>query len=285
MGAGCCAKMTPRHILMAVGVFFLALVCLSMPMAWAQIGDKEGSEAAVQKAPKRSIIRFLTANDFPPFNYQDEDGVLTGFNVDLARAICLELDVTCNIELRPWDKLLPNLASGEADAVIASIKVTPQTLKQADFSNRYYFTPGRFIARQEFEDYEMTPVGLEGRTLAVVRGSAHEAFINKYFRDCKVVVFDNGDLARQALKNGKVELMFGDGMGLMFWVNGTQSAACCELRGGAYSDQTYFGDGIGIAVRKGDNLLRKQINQALDVIRRAGRIEELFLRYFPMKVY
>ena len=271
---------------------FACLLCLAVVLApilplRAQGNSDDGAGAGEEnvQAPKRSIIRFITADDFPPFNYQDEDGVLTGFNVDLARAICLELDVTCNIERREWSKLLPDLGRGEADAIIASIKVTPQSLKQADFSDRYYFTPGRFIGRKDLDDYEMTPIGLEGRSLAVVRGSAHEAFINRYFRDCKVIAYDNDDVARQALKDGKVELLFGDGMGLMFWVNGTQSASCCELRGGAYSDQTYFGDGIGVAVRKGDQDLRKQINKALDSIRRSGRVEELFLRYFPMKVY
>ena len=247
--------------------------------------DSATDSADAQKTPKRSIIRFLTADDYPPFNYADEDKVLTGFNVDLARAICLEIDVACNVDVRDWTNLLPSLRRGDGDAVIASMKVTPATLKVADFSNRYYFTPGRFIANKKFGKYTMTPVGLEGRTLAVVRGSAHEAFIKRYFRDCKVAVYDNDDAARQALKDDKVELMFGDGMGLMFWINGTQSGACCEFRGGAFSDQHYFGDGIGIAVRKGDHALRKQVNKALQVMRRSGRLEELFLRYFPMKVY
>jgi len=258
---------------------------LSPLSAQTPTANGDGESADAPKQPKRSIIRFLTANDYPPFNYDDEDGVLTGFNVDLARAICLELDVTCNVEPRDWEKLLPSLGKGDADAIIASIKVTPGSLKLADFSDRYYFTPGRFVSRKKFAKYDMTPVGLEGRTVAVVKGSAHEAFINRYFRDCKVVIFDSDDAARQALKDGKVELMFGDGMGLMFWINGTQSRGCCEFRGGAFSDQRYFGDGIGIAVRKGDHTLRKQINKALAVIRRTGRLEELFLRYFPMKVY
>ena len=248
-------------------------------------GDNTADGTETGQPPTRSIIRFLTADDYPPFNYQDEDGILTGFNVDLARAICLELDVNCNVEPRDWDELLPSLGRGEADAVIASIKVTAGSLKLADFSDRYYFTPGRFVARKEFSEYEMTPVGLEGRRLAVVKGSAHEAFIDRYFRDCKLFIFNTDDAARRALKEGQVEFMFGDGVGLMFWINGTLSGGCCEFRGGAFSDQRYFGDGIGIAVGKGNHALRKQVNKALAVIRSSGRLEELFLRYFPMKIY
>ena len=88
-------------------------------------------------------------------------------------------------------------------------------------------------------------------------------------------------LARQALKDGKVELMFGDGMGLMFWINGTQSGACCEFRGGAFSDQHYFGDGIGIAVRKGDHALRKQVNKALEVMRSVWPVGRVVFALFP----
>ncbi len=258
---------------------------LSGPVMAQSRADSEAGAAEIAQPPKRSVIRFVTSGDYPPFNYEDEDGVLTGFNIDIARAVCLELDVTCNIVARKWNELLPVLGRGEADAIVASIKVSPGSLKVADFTDRYYFTPGRFVARKKFRSYEMTPEGLEGRSVGVVKGTAHEAFVNRYFRDCKIVSFGRNYDARQALREGQVDFLFGDGMGMMFWIHGTQSAGCCEFRGGAFSDQRYFGDGIGIAVRKGENDLRRQMNKALAVIRSSGRLEELFLRYFPIKIY
>ena len=54
--------------------------------------------AAAQGEPRRFVIRFLTEGEFPPFNYYDDEGVLSGFNVDLARAICLEANAACERE-------------------------------------------------------------------------------------------------------------------------------------------------------------------------------------------
>ena len=96
--------------------------------------------------PRRVAIRFLTDSDYPPFNYYDEDNVLTGFNVDIARSICLELAAACDIQVRAWQELLPALRRGEADAVIASHAVSANALKAVDFTDRYYHTPARFAA-------------------------------------------------------------------------------------------------------------------------------------------
>jgi polar amino acid transport system substrate-binding protein len=231
------------------------------------------------------VLRFLTDNDYPPFNYLDEEGTLTGFNVDVARALCLELDVTCDLKTGAWDDLLPALGRGETDAVIASLAITPESLADADFTERYYAMPARFVARKDAPRREMTPEGLEGRKIAVVAGSAHEAYLAAFFRDSLVVAYDSDIAARDALAKGEVDALFGDGFALAFWTNGTTSAGCCELQGGPFADERFFGDGVGIAVRKHDYELRQQLDRAIAKLRTSGRLEELFLRYFPVQAY
>ncbi|HET7153952.1 MAG TPA: transporter substrate-binding domain-containing protein [Hyphomicrobiaceae bacterium] len=230
-------------------------------------------------------IRFLTDSDFPPFNYFDEDNVLTGFNVDVARAICLELDAACDIQVRPWAALLPALAKGEAEAVIASHSVTPNTLKVADFTDRYYFTPARFAGKRAMAKLDATPEGLEGMRIAVAKGTAHEAYLRAFFRDSAIRVFETVELARDALIVGSADLLFDDGISLAFWLNGTASRACCEFKGGPFAEPKYFGDGIGIAVKRDDAQLKTMINSALKRLRESGRYEELLLRYFPLRVF
>ena len=95
-----------------------------------------------------TLIRFLTENDYPPFNYAGPDGNPAGFNVDLARMVCEELKIACTIQMRRFDTLMDSLADNRGDAVIASIAVTPQTRGRVDFSDPYYRTPGRFVTRR-----------------------------------------------------------------------------------------------------------------------------------------
>ncbi|MEO8668609.1 MAG: transporter substrate-binding domain-containing protein, partial [Bauldia sp.] len=83
------------------------------------------------------VIRFVTTDDFPPFNFLDADGHLIGFNVDLARAICAELEIRCTIQARPWDNLVETLANKTADAVLAGIAVTAEARARLDFSDVY----------------------------------------------------------------------------------------------------------------------------------------------------
>jgi polar amino acid transport system substrate-binding protein len=244
----------------------------------------EGGQSATAM-PRRAAIRFLTDSDYPPFNYFDEDSVLTGFNVDMARAVCLELAAACDIQVRPWGELLPALRRGEADAVIASHAATPNALRVVDFTEAYYHTPARFAGKRGASRLDIGPEGLEGKRIGVAKGTAHEAYVRTFFRDSSIRVFETPELARDALISGAVDLLFDDGIGLAFWLNGTASRGCCEFKGGPFGEAKFFGDGIGIAVNREDPELKGLINIALRRIRETGRYEELLLRYFPLRAF
>ena len=270
--------------------FFTGLtLCMAVlpPPAIAQRGTQgataEGDEG--EREPKRVAIRFLTESDFPPFNYFDEENVLTGFNIDVARAICLELAAACDIQVRAWPELLHALRRGEADAVIASHAVSTNALKAVDFSDRYYHTPARFAARRSAGRLDVTPEGLEGKKIAVAKGTAHEAYLRTFFRDSSIRAYESQELARDALISGAADLLFDDGIGLAFWLNGTASKACCEFKGGPFGEPKYFGDGVAVAVNREDQQLKLLINSALKRLRENGRYEELVLRYFPLRAF
>lgn len=230
-------------------------------------------------------LRVLTEPDYPPFNYYDEEGRLTGFNVDLARAICRELSVSCEINAAEWNTLIPSLKNNEADAIIASLAISAKSLSEVDFTNRYYSTSARFVGRVGSNIGDISVAGLKGKKIAVVKGTAHEAFLHDFFEGAKIMPYPSPAEARAALKNGEADLLFGDGISLMFWIQGTGSARCCEFKGQGYTEPRYFGDGVGIAVKKGNTRLREVLDYALARVKASGRYEELMLRYFPLPLY
>ena len=245
------------------------------------------SQSEAEAPPiRRVVVRFLTDSDFPPFNFYDEEGVLVGFNIDLARAICLELSTSCDIKARPWEELFAGLKSGEADAVIAAHKVTPGALGGVAFTDRYFHTPGRFAGRREpATEIDITPEGLSGKRIAVAKDTAHEAYLKTFFHDSPLAIFENADLARESLLSGKSDYIFDDGISLAFWLNGTLSRQCCEMKGGPFLEPKYFGDGLAIAVAKNDPEIKALINDALKKVRASGRFDELVQRYFPVRIY
>ena len=232
-----------------------------------------------------TLIRFITEIDYPPFNYSGPDGNPEGLNVDLARMICEELKIACTVQMRRFDTLLPSLGDNRGDAVMASIAVTPEARKLADFSDPYYRTPGRFAARRGTAINDVRPEQLEGKKVAVVAGTAHEAFLKALFTEVDVRPYDTPERTREALRKGEVDLLFADGISLAFWLNGTDSQNCCAFRGGPFIESRYFGEGVGIAVKRGNDTLRQAFNWALFRLWEKGRFSDLWLRYFPISPF
>ena len=224
-------------------------------------------------------IRFLTTDDFPPFNFVGDRGQLTGFNVDLARAICTELMVPCTIQARAFDDLVGHLADKTADAVIAGIAISPEARATVDFSEVYLRLPARFAARKAGQGVAISPGALQGKAVAVAAGSAHEAYLSAMFPEATAKAYPSWDAARAALKNGEADLVFGDGEQLSFFL---QSDDCCAFVGGPYLDAGFFGEGLAIAVAKGASPLKRAINAALQSLYDKGVFADLYLRYFPV---
>lgn len=271
---------------------FIILFCVSgHVLSHAQttaptIQDIEQPNDAIDKRGwNEAELRVLTDNDYPPFHYIDEEGALTGFNVDLARAICLELEVRCIIETRNWNDLIPALNSKEVHAVIASLAIQEKNLEKVDFTKRYFQLPARFVARITDTFSNTNPETISGYTIGVIGRTAHAAFLNDFFSSSTIKTFDTADELYRALQGNKVDLIFGDGIGLMFWLNGVNSDGCCRFASGPYTEARYFGEGVGIAVAKGDQRMQHILNEALDKVRSSGRYEELILRYFPLRFY
>jgi polar amino acid transport system substrate-binding protein len=231
-------------------------------------------------------IRFLTELDYPPFDYAGADGNPAGFNVDLARLICAEINTSCTIQARRFDLLLDALNDKSGgDAVIASISANAETRRKADFTDPYYRTPARFVARIDSPIRDVLPELVEGKKIAVVAGTAHEAFLKEMFTEAELHPYPNAEAAREALRNKDVDLLFGDGISLAFWLNGSDSNGCCAFRGGPYLESRFFGEGVGIAVKRGNDLLRQALNWALFRLWEKGSYTDLWLRYFPISPF
>ena len=235
-------------------------------------------------AGEAGTIRFLTAGDFPPFNFLDSGGHLIGYHVDLARAICDVLGATCSIQMRPFDDLATALADKRGDAIIAGLKISPEQAARIDTSGVYLTTPGRFVGVKGTA-LTATPEGLQGRWISVVSGSAHEAYILEFFKGSRVVSYPTDLAARDALRDGTVDMHFGDAISSSFWLSGEASQKCCEFVGGPYLESAYFGDGFSIAYQRGNRRLKRQLDYALQKLGETGKMRELYTRYFPLGYY
>lgn len=232
-----------------------------------------------------TMIRFLTETDYPPFNFTGPDGNPAGFNIDIARAICEEIKVPCTIQMRRFETLVDAINGNRGDAVIASMAVTPQLRAKLDFTDPYYRAPARFVSRKDGVMSEVRPESLLDKKVGAIAGSAHEAYLKSLFTEAVVVGFPSDEALRLALRRGEVDLIFGDAISLAFWINGTDSADCCAFSGGPFVESRYFGEGVGIGVRRGNDLLRQALNWAMFRLWEKGKFTDLWLRYFSVSPF
>lgn len=247
---------------------------------------------AKERLPKPDLsalprLRFLTTTDFPPFNFLDGAGRLSGFHVDLARAICAELGIAekCQIQALPWAELEGALQKGEGEAIIAGIAATPESRSKYAFSRSYLQFPARFIMPKAKALTEPIFDRLRGKRVGVVAGSAHEWMLRDYFGTVQVVPFAQLEELYDGLKDGKVDAGFGDGMRFAFWLGSSNAAACCRFAGGPYLAPEYLGSGMAIATRANDPALAAAFDYALQEISVKGIFAEFYLRYFPVSFF
>jgi polar amino acid transport system substrate-binding protein len=227
-------------------------------------------------------IRFLTTSDFPPFNFRDGNGELIGFNIDLARRICAEVNIACTMQDWPWDQAANALADSQGDALIAGLAVTAENGQRFDFSSTYLALPGRFVTRTN-DAAAFSVTGLSSKTVAIRTGSAHADFMARYLPRVKTEGFGSEIEALAALRDGKVDVYFGDAMRSAFWLN--ENPACCSFAGEPYFRPELFGEGLAIAGPSGNDAVRHAIDWALVRLKENGTLDELYLRWFPVGFY
>ena len=249
------------------------------------------------------VIRFLTSDDYPPFNFTAPDGTLTGFNVDLVRALCEELKVGCSLQARSFETLVAALQANTGDAVAASLSPTPRLRAQVDFSVPTMKTPARFAARIAAAagipiagvpaagvptagvPANVLPDTIGALRIGVQVGTAHAAYLSTFFPGANVRTYTDPDSLRTGLKAAEIDLLFADGIATALWLNGTAASGCCQFVGGPFTESRFFGDGSAIAVRRGDLVLRQAIDYALSRLARNGTLADLYLKYFPVGFY
>ncbi|KQS81059.1 amino acid ABC transporter [Rhizobium sp. Leaf384] len=237
-------------------------------------------------------LRFLTTVDFPPFNFIDQSQKLSGFHIDLAREICrvLDIEAKCQIQAVTFQELQPALEEGQGEAVIAGVAMTDALRQRFAFTRPFLRLPARFAARvspgnENGRGETIERSAVLAKPVGVVAGTTHEAMLKAFFPTAAAQVFPDRATMLQALKTGSVNAVFSDGMQLSFWAASPDAAACCTLVDGAYVSEHFLGEGLAIMNRKGDPALTQALDHALLELTRNGRLNEIYLRYFPTGIY
>jgi len=229
-------------------------------------------------------LRIAIEGAYPPFSYIDANGQPGGFDIDIANALCAAIQTECQLIEQSWDGLIPGLLAKRYDAIIASMSITAERKKRVDFTNKYYSTPSRFV-RKKGSGIEISPVGLQDKTIGVQRSTVQDRFLTDNFGAvANIRRYASAEQMYPGAVRGQVDLLFGEAVVLLEFLQ-SPAGEEFELTGPAFSDPEWFGEGIGIAVRKGDTALRTAFNEAIDTLRANGKYQEIQDKYFDFDIY
>ena len=240
----------------------LLLAVAAVAIAWTAIA----AEAQTRK------VRLGTEGAYTPFNFVDKAGELKGFDIDIGNALCRAMEAECEWVTQDWDGIVPGLLARKYDAIVASMSITEERRKKVDFTNKYYVTPARFV-RKRGSGIEIDEESLAGRTVGVQRATVAENFLRDNYGD----VVD--------IKAYGTDLVIADSVVLLEGLLNTDGGRDAEFVGPDFTDSRWFGEGIGIAVRKGEDELLGMLNDAIDRIRADGTYGEINARYFDFDLY
>lgn len=233
----------------------------------------------------KTPIRLLADEDFAPYSFPGTDGPQKGIAIDLARAACDELQLTCEIVTRPFAELLTALERGEGDLVVTGVKLSESTIAKAEITRPYYVSSARFATKSGSQLKDNDIRTLAGRRLGYVKDTSHGAFVEKHYSRSDLAPFPNENAMFDALRSGSIDAAFGDTLHLAFWLKGEASQSCCAELGKPFIDRTTFSRGLVFLVSKERQGLRQAFDYALDRLEEGGETAKVFARYVPAPLW
>jgi polar amino acid transport system substrate-binding protein/arginine/ornithine transport system substrate-binding protein len=227
-------------------------------------------------------LRIGVEGNYPPFSQVAPDGTLSGFDIDMAKAICAELKVECQLVQQEWDGMIPALNAKKFDIIVASMTITPKRLEVVDFSVPYYDVPSRFVAKAgAFADYR--PESLKGKTVIVLRNSPRAEWLAKNYPGVSVLAVDKEPAVYLELAAGRGDIAFGSSV-----VSAEAFLKKPEGRGYAQVGEPVRLEGgtggVGIALRKGEAELKARIDAAIAAMKADGRYDAMQKKYFDFDI-
>ena len=236
-------------------------------------------------ATAQEKLRLGTEGAYPPFNFIDSSGTVTGFDVEIGLALCAQMGVECEVVAQDWDGIIPGLLAKKYDLIIASMFITEERKNQVAFTDPYYTAAMAHVAPKESGITEFTDEAMSGLVIGAQSGTTQANFVQTAYPSADIRLYPTQDEVNLDLASGRLDLQVGDMLPLLDWLNNTDDGTCCEIIGEPITDAQYVGEGVGIAVRQEDNELREKLNAALEAIRADGTYKTINDKYFPIDVF
>jgi polar amino acid transport system substrate-binding protein len=233
--------------------------------------------------PQQLKLTIGTEGGYPPFNSVAPDGSLVGFDIDIAKALCAEMRADCTFVTQAWQGIIPALQAGRFDAII-SMAVTSERKGKVDFTHAYYHSVPAIAVPKSSAIAGVTPEDLKGKSLGVQEGTVHFRYAKEKYKESDIRKYPAIAGYEHDLADGTLDAAMDGRFVLENWLK-TEAGQCCRILGTLKPDPAIHGEGVAIAVRRGDTDLVNRFNAAIAAIRTDGTYKRINDKYFDFDIY
>ncbi|MEM5422017.1 ABC transporter substrate-binding protein [Paraburkholderia ferrariae] len=231
-------------------------------------------------------IRLAVDPTYPPLEYKTPDGKLTGFGVDIANALCAQLNAHCVWVETSFDGMIPGLIARKFDVISSSMTITPKRAEQIAFTNKISNAPARLVVRR---GSPLLPdaASLKGKRVGVEQGTSQEDYARAKWQPAgvEIVPYQNQDQVYTDLTSGRLDAAFQASIAASDGFLKRPEGKDFTFAGQAIDDPKFFGQGDGLGLRKRDTELREAFNGALADILANGTYARINKKYFDFDIY
>jgi octopine/nopaline transport system substrate-binding protein len=254
-------------------------------------------------AQARRTYTFATEGAYPPFNMTSANGEITGFEIDLITEVAKRAGFDFKVVSQAWDGMIQGLADGKYDGVIDAVTITDKRLEVVDFSLPYT-TGGSTFAVLKDSGIELAGTGtfvdladakatddtvgaiakvLAGKTVGVQVATIQATFLNQYLagKDVTIRTYQSGPDVYQDLINGRTDACMAAVTNVAAFLQKNADKAMAtgpSFKGGV------MGSGSAVAVKKGDDELKKMVSASLKAMSDDGTLAEMSKKWFGLVV-
>jgi len=230
----------------------------------------------LDEVKQRGALRIGVEGTYPPFNYRDEQGKLTGFDVEIAEAIAAKLGVKPEFTATEWSGILAGLQAGKYDVIVNQVAATDKRRETFDFSDPYVVSAAQLIVRANETRPMATKADLKGKKIGVGQGSNY-ADLARGIEGAEVKVYPGAPEYLQDLATGRIDAAINDSLLIPYLAKKTK----LPVKAGAPLGSV---ESNAIPFRKGNPKFKAAIDKALADLKADGTFARISTKWFARDV-
>ncbi len=225
-------------------------------------------------------LRIATEAGYPPFEYRNPSGQLEGFDIDIGNEICKRLARTCVWIDQSFDSLIPGLQARKFDLANSTMTATDARRKVIDFSTPMYIVPVKLMVRKG-SGLQPTADSLKGKRVGVQQGTTMETYARQEWasQGVQIVSYPSYTNAFVDLSTGRLDATFQEAQSAVEGFLNKPEGADFELAAMTL-DAPILNQPIAIGIRKGNDDLRAEVDEALKSMLADGTLQDYAGKYF-----